>query len=271
MTGEEISEEEEDTLILDITEEPEDEPQFPPETPEETEETEEATEEAETPPGESEAGPDTALDEESPTTEEETASPQAAAATEQPLPFDIPEGLPEIEPSKAIDPFAVQQKTTTGRGRGRLLWGVGSLLLILLLGGQTAWYQRESLMQHPQGKMLLEIACQIADCRLPQSRDPKLIKILNREIISHPTEEGALMLRLVLANQAAFDQPYPLIELSLYNTEEKLVARRNFRPREYLAADRDSTHLMPAGASEYIEMALEDPGSSVTGFRFDFF
>lgn len=281
-----IEEEEEDTIILDASYEVEEEDLQPLQELQDTTSKITTTEESEPPtPSHPPEEPVTAEEEDEDSAifiaidgdEEEDdghslpEQPPKGSGTiepEQPLPFEVPEGLPEIEPSEAVDPFASMPQT--GKGRGRLLWGVGSLLLILLLAGQLAWYQRATLMQFPQGKLLLEIACQLADCQLPQSRDPKLIKILNREIISHPTEQGTLLLRLVLANQAPFDQPYPLIELSLFTTDEKLVARRNFRPREYLPADRDSARLMQAGSSQYVEMILEDPGGNVTGFQFDF-
>jgi predicted Zn finger-like uncharacterized protein len=214
--------------------------------------------------------------EQSPAADEQTEpdsnppAPIEPGNQEQPLPFDIPEGLPDIEPSEEINPFSNPPADTAGKSRSRILWFLGSSLLLFLLLVQLTWFQREALMRDPKGQVLLDMVCQLADCRLPQPREPKRIKILDREIKTHPSEKGALLLQLTIVNRASFAQPFPLVELSLYNTEEQLIARRNFKPREYLKAGQDSSKLMPTNSSEYIELSLEDPGNKVTGFKFDF-
>ena len=63
-----------------------------------------------------------------------------------------------------------------------------------------------------------------------------------------------------------------VIRLGLYSTNNKLVAQRLFNPDEYLADGGGSEHsLLRPGQQVQVDMALEDPGDTVTGFRFDFF
>ena len=285
----EVTEEEPPTTVAEPAPDPEPEPiadeehwpetevlaEIPDEDPPLPQEPEEPEPES---PEEEETEPDITVEsfELTPKAEEQTKpdsdppAPSEPDEQEQTLPFDIPEGLPDIEPSEEINPFSSPPVAPPRKGRSRILWFPGSALLLFLLLGQLAWFQRDALMRHPKGQTLLDMACQVADCRLPQPRDPIRIKILDREIKTHPSEKGALLLQLTIINQAPFAQPYPLVELSLYNTEEQLVARRNFRPREYLKAGQDSSKLMSTDNSEYIELSLEDPGNKVTGFKFEF-
>ena len=96
------------------------------------------------------------------------------------------------------------------------------------------------------------------------------IRILERDIHSHSTTPDALRLQLTMSNTADHEQPYPLIQLSLYDDTNRLVAQRKFSPTEYMASHRPVDELMPTELPVQVEMDLADPGDKVTGFRFDF-
>jgi hypothetical protein len=70
-------------------------------------------------------------------------------------------------------------------------------------------------------------------------------------------------------NGAAFAQPYPVLQLSLLDTEEHVVARRRLQPEEYL---RPGSHgpLLAAGAQVEVGLWLEVPEDRrVAGYRVD--
>ncbi len=73
-----------------------------------------------------------------------------------------------------------------------------------------------------------------------------------------------------MVNTAAFEQPFPKLQLTLYNDTGKLIARRTFIPTEYLPAGMAVQTLMPRAQPIMVEMELADPGKEVTGFTFDF-
>ncbi|MCU7919601.1 MAG: DUF3426 domain-containing protein [Candidatus Thiodiazotropha sp. (ex Epidulcina cf. delphinae)] len=154
--------------------------------------------------------------------------------------------------------------------RNRLFWGLGSLLLIIPLSGQIVWQLRDSLIHNDIGRQLLGGVCQIAGCDVPIRRAVEKILISERTLTTHPEKENVLSLQLEMANTAAFRQPYPKLQLSLYNDMGKLIARRTFTPDEYHAAHDQADAMMPRQESVHVELELADPGNEVTGFKFDF-
>lgn len=189
--------------------------------------------------------------------------------TESDLPFAIPDNLPELLPSEeealsAEEVLAAPEPSRKGLFTGSLL----ILILLTLAGGQLTWLGRDHLLQFPAGRQLLEQACGYIGCQLPPQRDPTNIAVVSRTISSHPRQENALMVMLTMRNQATFEQPYPLLELSFLDSSGHLIARRSFTPQEYRSSD---SGLIQPGIPESISLELQDPGNEVVGFKFDFY
>jgi len=170
-------------------------------------------------------------------------------------------------------PLAGGEITTTNKhGVGATLgWTFGILLLLAGALVQFTWLERDRLQNYPGVREALEQVCGLAGCRLEPRRAPDRIRILDRSVISHPTTADALQIRLIFSNKAAFPQPYPKLRLGLYSTDNQLVAQRLFNPSEYLSKRSSEHSLLRPDQQVQVEMALEDPGEKVTGFRFDFF
>jgi len=153
---------------------------------------------------------------------------------------------------------------------GTLFWLLLISTLLTAAIAQFIWFQRDKVIAHPQGRLLLEKLCHYADCQIPPFHDTSLIKIIRRQIASHPQKTDTLFVQLLIVNQASQPQPYPILELSL-STAEQLIARRSFLPSEYRETGKNSISLMPPGISQQIEIEIKDPGPDVTGFEFEFF
>jgi predicted Zn finger-like uncharacterized protein len=154
--------------------------------------------------------------------------------------------------------------------RYRHYWAVASLLLLLPLGGQVAWHLRDSLVAHYAGRQILQGVCSLAGCEVPIRRDTDQIIISNRALTTHPDKEDILTLTLEMVNAAAFQQPFPKLQLSLYNDIGTIIARRTFLPNEYRSKQHQPNQMMPKLKAVHIELELQDPGNEVTGFKFDF-
>ncbi len=150
-----------------------------------------------------------------------------------------------------------------------LFWLLACTTLLAAAALQLAWFEREQVIQYPEGRRLLEKLCDHVPCQVPERRDLSLIQITQRQIRSHPQRRNALLVELTLENRAPFHQPYPTVELSLSTIDGQLVARRSFSPAEYLGPTADPQ--MPPGIPRQIRIEIEDPGSNVTGFEFNFF
>lgn len=199
--------------------------------------------------------------------------PGAAASTDTEthpeLPFDVPDNLPPIQPSENQAPLSDGPTRAKGRQRS-LAWSLLIIVLLLSALAQAAWLAREKLLAYPQARNLIQQFCQHTGCELPPRRAPELFEVLDRSVRSHPQMPQVLQILLTFSNQAEFDQPYPQIRLSLYGNNNELIARRRFKPEEYLGLPVDERSLVAAGQSVPVELVLEDPGADATGFKFDF-
>jgi predicted Zn finger-like uncharacterized protein len=154
--------------------------------------------------------------------------------------------------------------------RYRYYWATGTFILLLTLCVQTSWYLRDTLIAHDAGRQVLQGICTLAGCELPIRRDTELIIISNRILTTHPDIDDVLSLKLELVNTAAFLQPFPKLQLTLYNDLGSIIARRTFEPHEYNADQYGSNQMMPRLKAVEVALNLQDPGNEVTGFKFDF-
>ena len=210
---------------------------------------------------------------EEPPLECETANKESAETKtpEKPLPFEMPENLQGIKPTPQ-ESLSIDEILGTKRAvkKGGVWWSIGILTLLLLAISQLAWFGRDKLMRYPEGRMLLHNICEYAKCELPTIRAPEQIQVLSRSITTHPKIENALLIQLTIANKADFPQPYPMLQIGLYSSDELLVVQRRFHPKEYISGNTEPGELKP-GRALYVELEIEDPGNDVTGFKLEFF
>ncbi|MCU7828361.1 MAG: zinc-ribbon domain-containing protein [Candidatus Thiodiazotropha sp. (ex Myrtea sp. 'scaly one' KF741663)] len=183
--------------------------------------------------------------------------------------IDEPSGtsLPPVD--EKVLAFEAVEAHEKGK-KGHALWFFGSLLLVVLLTSQLAWQFRYDLIHYDVGRQVLNVICKITRCEVPNRRDTNKILIEGRNLSTDPSEPDVLFMRLYMVNAAAFDQPFPKLQLSLYDDNGKLVARRTFLPDQYLPESERNKSMMPRAQQILAEMKVIDPGKEVTGFTFDF-
>ncbi|MES9905884.1 MAG: DUF3426 domain-containing protein [Sedimenticola sp.] len=196
---------------------------------------------------------------------------ESALKEDHRLPFEIPDDLPEIDPvseeAVSVESAYAEQQTSH---RNTLGWSLSISLLLLLALGQLGWFGREHLMRYPEGRQLLETACQHLGCPLPTQKAIDEIAIADRSISIHPDIDNALLVQVSFSNRASHPQPYPALQLSFYGGDEQLAAQRVFLPGEYLQRPADRKGAFPPGTAVQIQLELEDPGKENTGFKIDF-
>lgn len=159
-----------------------------------------------------------------------------------------------------------------GRSKWRTaVWGLGTVLLCLALLLQIAYVERERLLKHERIGFYITGWCQrIPRCVLPPSRDLSRIQLVSRSVYSHPNIEGVLIVNAVITNGAAFNQPYPLLLISMSNIRGQVIAERYFAPGEYLAPGTSESASMEPGKSVPVTLAVMDPGQDAMAFELDF-
>jgi predicted Zn finger-like uncharacterized protein len=147
-------------------------------------------------------------------------------------------------------------------------WAIASVLLMLLIVLQVAYFTRDELAKDPMLRPWLEQMCEFADCTLAQAYDIQQIEIIGRDVRTHPTAHKALIASTTIINNARFAQPYPLLTLVFSDINGVLLAQRRFMPREYLSRDIDISAGMTPNLPIQIELELADPGKAAVNYEF---
>jgi|APSaa5957512535_1039671.scaffolds.fasta_scaffold105791_2 predicted Zn finger-like uncharacterized protein len=192
---------------------------------------------------------------------QKSASPvsDSVAASEKPVDeYPFPEEL------------AVEEKPKAGIV-SRLLWSFGVLLLLLAGTAQAAWFNRDILLsRYPQYLPQARQVCQHFKCTLIRNRNISAIKLLNRDVRIHPRYEDALLVNATMINLSNYTQRYPLVLLSLFNTDGKVIAYRQVAPKDYLDSSMDIEDGMAADMPVHFVLEVADSGIGAVSFEFDF-
>ena len=112
--------------------------------------------------------------------------------------------------------------------------GAGIGLLMLLLAGQWAYFNRADLAMNPEWRPAMEGLCSLVACELPLPADPDRVALLSRDVRRHPEVGNALLVNATMINRAGFTQSWPVLSIRFSDLSGKPVAERRFLPEEYL-------------------------------------
>lgn len=143
-------------------------------------------------------------------------------------------------------------------------------ILVLLLMFQLIYQFRDDLNEWPVLQTGLAKMCEITGCEMAVKRDVFMIRPVDRSVQAHPSVEGAMLISLTIVNEAAFSQPYPVVEIKLSDLDEQVVAMRRFKPEEYLQDARFAEKGMSPGVLVPVVFETLDPGKNVVAYEFDF-
>jgi len=177
----------------------------------------------------------------------------------------------EAVPSYALLEELLEPEAKRSGWFARLCWTLLTLLLLLVAITQLAWFNRDHLLsRHPELIPYARQLCERMQCELIRYRNISAITLLNRDVREHPRYEGALLINATLVNQAGVIQPFPRIQLGLFDTSGKLLAYREFSAHDYLDASINIDNGM--AADQPIHIVLEVIGSTkdTVGFEFRF-
>lgn len=121
-------------------------------------------------------------------------------------------------------------------------WAVAALLMSLLFVAQSAYFFRVELAARVPGlKPALTDYCRMLKCTVPLPRKTDLIGIESSDLEADPKQENQINLNALLRNRAPFAQAFPNLELTLNDSQDKPLARRVFRPADYLPPQENET------------------------------
>jgi predicted Zn finger-like uncharacterized protein len=149
-----------------------------------------------------------------------------------------------------------------------ILWLLGILVLVIVAVVQLVYYQRYQLIARPYYQQQILNLCRILPCDTNRFVSAEQIRMLERNVFSHPTRNKALMVTGAFINDASFEQKLPGLLISLSDLKGNLIANRRFSAEEYL---RDKS-LVRVGAGQSVQFQLEivDPGNEALTYEFEF-
>lgn len=150
---------------------------------------------------------------------------------------------------------------------GLLKWSGLSVLALVVLVGQYAYFNFDDLARSPQWRPLYQQACGVLGCRLPNRTDISKLRGANLVVRSHPDYANALIVDAILFNEARYPQPFPELELSFSALNGDPVASRRFSPAEYLRGDLTNMEAMPVNTPLHVSLEIVDPGEQAVNYN----
>ncbi len=178
--------------------------------------------------------------------------------------------IPQL--SSLVEEDLAAQLEAAETPRRRVPWATVAVMLLCALGipAQVLFFRFDTLARDTTWRPIYQQVCAVAGCELPLMSDVARIQAENSVLRQHPEVQGALVFDALIVNQAAFEQAFPLLELTLTSLRGHLVAGRRFAPEEYLRGELARSNLMPPGAPVHISLELEDPGQAPLNFNLRF-
>lgn len=214
---------------------------------------------------------DTDVDE-SPHVEHSAAEHGASDVEEPPVEPDEPAmtdpGLVvrnDEEPSPS--PSADDETAFLSKPKSRF-WGVASVLLVLTLFLQSAYMFRVELAARvPALKPGLLAACEMLNCSVPLPQDAELMSIESSELKDEPGTGNQILLYALLRNRADWAQAFPNLELTLTDLHDAALARRVFKPAEYLASPGMESAGLGPNRELSVKLRLDTADLNPVGYR----
>jgi len=152
----------------------------------------------------------------------------------------------------------------------RLAWGLITALLVLVTIANLGWTFREPLKQNPAVNSWLQDNGWLEVEPEGMLKDSGQIQLISRDMHSHPTRSGILVLSLTFVNLAQRPQIFPTLEITLLDGSNQPIAQRRFQPAEYLRTGADTESGLAADVFLPVLLELGDPGEQAVGFEIQF-
>ncbi|MCB1691341.1 MAG: DUF3426 domain-containing protein [Pseudomonadales bacterium] len=249
-----------DFRVADLAEEATWEPEFEPEPEPEPEFEPEAEVELE-PAVEPEPEPEPEL-------EVDSATDEVVVSIDE---LEVPEVQDEVDPASierldvSRDPGEIVGDFAPPAAR-QWRWLAGSIVMLIVLAAQVAFFNRDRLAQDPSLRPIVESACNTLGCDVRPFDDKSALRTSSLVVRSHPDVPNALLVDALIRNNAPFRQQFPRLRLSFTDTLGKLVAERSFDPGEYLGGEMTGLKYIPPRTEVRISLEMVDPGPSATGY-----
>lgn len=143
-------------------------------------------------------------------------------------------------------------------------WKMGTLISLLLLITQLAYFNSEALFQNVHLRPSLVTVCHYLDCELPAYQQSDELELQGN--LTAVAEHHVLTAQIV--NHALFAQPYPNLILTLLDFNGQPFSYRMFRPHDYAPTIMSAGQINP-GVSLAVSLEIMATQTHIGGYTFD--
>ena len=154
----------------------------------------------------------------------------------------------------------------------KLMWSIGSIVLLLILAGQLLWFQRERVINAvPQSLVYYQQLCQQLRCSVYDNKDYAKLQLMSRDVRMHPQFADSILVNAVMVNRSSQIVAYPNLLLSLFDTNGRVMSYRKFSATEYLDATVNIANGMAPNTPIHFVLELHGTIEEAVSFEFDFY
>lgn len=148
------------------------------------------------------------------------------------------------------------------------LWATAATVFTALLLGQTAYMFRADIAaRQPNLKGLLQQYCALLDCKVELPTSNELMSIESSSLEADPTDSRHITLNALLRNRANYTLAYPELELTLNDKQDSPLARRIFKPADYLPSAEHEQVGLQANHELVLKLLLDTTELNPNGYR----
>ncbi|WP_338077305.1 DUF3426 domain-containing protein [Chromobacterium alkanivorans] len=115
---------------------------------------------------------------------------------------------------------------------------IASAIGVLVLAGQLVYFNRTRIAAEvPELRPTLESLCDAVGCAVPWPTDIARVRTEWSELAFVPDFPNLIQLSATLKNHATYSQAYPMLEVTLKDSDDQVLIRKVFAPKEYLKPD----------------------------------
>lgn len=152
-----------------------------------------------------------------------------------------------------------------------LFWTSACFIGLLAIILQLVWFNRDLVsVKYPQVTSYIKQVCNKLDCRILRHRDTQAITLINRDVRLHPNYQDTLLVNATMNNGLTVRQPYPRVQLTLFDTSGALLGHRKFIPDDYLDESIDLDEGMPINIPVHFVLEVSGPTAGAVSFEFRF-
>jgi hypothetical protein len=101
-------------------------------------------------------------------------------------------------------------------------------------------------------------------------RNVGAIRLISRNVITHPRNNKIMLIQATFLSTAAKPQPYPVLQVKLADNSGQAVAMRRFKPEEYIDSASEIKRGMTPDIPVSLILEVLKPEKDVNTFFFEF-